>query len=128
MQGNRRRDTRPELALRSELHRRGVRFRVELPIRVAGFRPIRADLAFTRWSVLVFVDGCFWHGCPRHGTAPRANADYWLAKIARNVARDERQTAALELAGWTVVRVWEHVPPAAAADIVVEALQVRRRP
>src|SRR4051812_23074547 len=80
MQGNKRRDTGPELALRSELHRRGLRYRVDFAVRVDGMRPIRPDVVFTRWRVLVFVDGCFWHGCPQHRKRPRANAGYWDAK------------------------------------------------
>jgi DNA mismatch endonuclease (patch repair protein) len=73
-------------------------------------------------AVLVFVDGCFWHGCPRHGTSPRTNSSYWAAKIAYNRERDARQTAALEQTGWTVVRIWEHEPAAEAADRVCAAL------
>lgn len=126
MRANKRCDTGPELLLRRELHRRGLRFRVDLPIRVEGFRPMRPDVVFTRWSLVVFVDGCFWHGCPQHGTSPRANAGYWTSKIAINRDRDERQTAALALAGWTVLRVWEHEGPRAAADRVVAALELKR--
>lgn len=126
MQGNKRRDTRPELLLRQEIHARGLRFRVEHGIRVDDMRPIQADVVFTRWRVVVFVDGCFWHGCPEHGTRPRSNAHYWSSKIASNQARDRRQTAALEHAGWRVVRVWEHEAVAEAADRVVAALALRR--
>ena len=64
----------------------------------------------------VFVDGCFWHRCPEHGTRPRTNADWWQAKLDRNVQRDRRVESALADAGWTVVRVWEHEPPTVAAD------------
>lgn len=122
MQANRKRDTGPELRLRRELHSRGLRFRVDLPIPVVGFRAIRPDLAFTRWGVLVFVDGCFWHGCTEHGTSPRTNAGYWSAKIASNRERDIRQTIALEEAGWTVLRIWEHEPACEAADRVCATL------
>lgn len=122
MQGNRKRDTRPELLLRQELHARGLRFRIDLPVRVDGLRAVRVDIAFTRRRLLVFVDGCFWHGCPLHGTRPRTNAGYWSAKIATNRDRDARQTEALERAGWTVLRVWEHEPAREAAARVCAVL------
>jgi DNA mismatch endonuclease (patch repair protein) len=122
MVGNRRSNTQPELALRRELHRRGRRFRVDHPVRVPGLRPIRADIAFPRQRLLVFVDGCFWHGCPEHGTSPRSNGVYWQTKLAVNAERDARQTAALEADGWRVLRVWEHVPPLDAADQVERML------
>jgi DNA mismatch endonuclease (patch repair protein) len=125
MRGNRRRDTRPEVRLRSLLHRQGLRFRVDLPIAAPGGRPIRADVAFTRLKVAVFVDGCFWHGCPEHGTRPQANASYWAAKLARNAERDRRDVERLEAAGWTVVRLWEHESVDVAAATVLEALPVR---
>jgi DNA mismatch endonuclease, patch repair protein len=118
MRGNQRRDTRPELALRSALHARGMRYRVDLPIRLAtGIRPIRPDIVFTRAKIAVFVDGCFWHGCPDHGTKPASNTDYWTAKLERNIQRDRRNNALLEEAGWTVVRIWEHE---ASHDAVIE--------
>lgn len=117
MRANRRRDTKPELALRSELHHRGHRFRVDLPVQ-AGSRRTRPDLVFTRAQIAVFIDGCFWHRCPQHGTQPKANRTYWTAKLDENVARDLRTTEALETAGWTVVRIWAHVPADDAADWV----------
>jgi DNA mismatch endonuclease, patch repair protein len=126
MRGNQRRDTRPELALRSALHARGLRYRVDFPIRPAtGIRPIRPDIVFTRAKIAVFVDGCFWHGCPDHGTKPTRNTDYWTAKLERNIERDRRNDALLEEAGWTVVRIWEHE---ASHDAVIErvAHQVAR--
>src|SRR5690242_10941724 len=85
MRGNRKRDTRPELALRAELHKRGLRYRVDFP--VAPMRR-RADVVFTRARVAVFVDGCYWHRCPKHGTQPRSNVTYWTRKLDRNVERD----------------------------------------
>jgi len=109
-------DTKPELALRRELHRRGLRYRVgtaPLP----GLRR-RADVVFTRRRIAVFVDGCFWHRCPEHGTQPRNNFDWWQAKLDRNVERDRHTDAALLAAGWRVVRVWEHEDPAAAAAAI----------
>lgn len=120
MQGNRKRDTRPELAIRSELHRRGFRYRVDT-------RPIatlrcRADIVFRRKKVVVFVDGCFWHGCPDHGTRPKTNAGYWRAKIGRNVERDRLNEAELNAAGWTVIRVWEHEQATDAAERISRTL------
>ncbi|MXY78734.1 MAG: very short patch repair endonuclease [Chloroflexi bacterium] len=117
MRANRRRDTGPERDLRSGLHRRGWRFRVDLPVK-AGGRRVRPDIVFTRRRVAVFVDGCFWHACPDHGQMPRANASYWEPKLRRNVERDLEDTGALERSAWTVVRVWEHQPtPDAVADV-----------
>jgi DNA mismatch endonuclease (patch repair protein) len=121
MQGNRRRDTAPELRLRSELHRRGRRFRVDHPIRLAAMRA-RPDIVFTRQRVAVYVDGCFWHRCPIHGTEPKANSGYWKPKLDANVARDRRVTEALSRAGWRVLRIWTHVPTREAANVIDDAL------
>ncbi len=107
MEANRRADTMRERRLRSELHARGLRFRKDFRFAAAG-RPVRPDIVFARERVAVFVDGCFWHRCSKHSTAPRANADYWRDKLARNVERDRANDAALNDAGWAVVRVWEH--------------------
>lgn len=106
MQQQRRRDTRLEVRIRKVLHRAGFRFRVD-------YRPekslrCRGDIVFTRWKVIIFVDGCFWHGCPLHATAPANNATWWREKLDANIERDLRNTRALEVLGWTVVRVWEH--------------------
>jgi len=79
-------------------------------------------VVFPRQRVAVFVDGCFWHRCPEHGTSPRANNDYWTAKLDRNVARDRRNNEALVAAGWTVLRVWEHEDPVDAASRIAETL------
>jgi len=114
------RDTAPELALRRELHRRGRRFHVDrAPL--TGLRR-RADLVFPRSKVAVYVDGCFWHCCPRHATHPKNNAAWWATKLAANVARDRDTDARLGAAGWVIVRVWEHQKPADAADLVEHAL------
>ena len=116
----RRRDTEPEVALRRELHRRGLRYFVDrAPLK--GLRR-RADLVFPRRKVAVYVDGCFWHSCPEHATKPRNNAQWWADKLAANVARDRNTDERLEAQGWTVVRVWEHEPVADAADKVLRAL------
>lgn len=122
MRAQRRRDTAPEVALRRELHRRGARFfvdRAPLP----GLRR-RADLVFPRKRVAVYVDGCFWHSCPQHATAPKNNAQWWSDKLAANVVRDRDTDARLVDAGWTVVRIWEHEDPMEAADRVQAALTV----
>ncbi len=124
MQGNRKRDTRPELALRSVLHRRGLRYRVN--VRPVQTLACRADIVFRQQKVAVFVDGCFWHGCPEHGTSPQTHPMYWNAKIARNVERDRSNDANLAAAGWIVVRVWEHEPPEKAAIRVTGALKAFR--
>lgn len=122
MQGNRRRDTRPEMRIRRALHALGYRYRVDRAPLPSLRR--RADIVFTRQRVAVFVDGCFWHRCPRHGTSPRSNAEYWQAKIARNVERDRETDADLRDSGWRVVRVWEHEPVGEAVDRVIAALSV----
>ena len=114
MQSNRGRDTAPEMALRRELHRRGLRYRVDAPI-VPGLRR-RADLVFARRRVAVFVDGCFWHGCPEHGTQSRSNAVFWHNKISTNKARDADTSRRLTELGWTVIRIWAHEAPREAAD------------
>jgi DNA mismatch endonuclease (patch repair protein) len=121
MQRNRRRDSRAEVQLRSALHRLGLRFRVDYPIRCGPGRPIRPDIVFTKARMVVFVDGCFWHGCPEHGRSPKVNIGYWTAKIALNQDRDRRQTSELMDAGWTVIRVWEHEPAEAAARAIADA-------
>ncbi|MBA2297818.1 MAG: very short patch repair endonuclease, partial [Actinobacteria bacterium] len=100
-------DTKPEVLIRSAVHRRGLRYRKDLLVRVEGLR-VRPDLVFTRQKVAVFIDGCFWHRCPEHGTDPKRNVQYWKPKLQANVERDQRVTDALSASGWTVVRVWEH--------------------
>jgi DNA mismatch endonuclease (patch repair protein) len=116
----RRRDTDPERALRSALHRMGLRFRVHLRP-VAAVRR-EADVVFTRARVAVFVDGCFWHRCPDHATHPKNNGPWWEAKLAANAARDLDTDRRLAEAGWQVVRIWEHEDPAVAAVRVAEAV------
>ena len=107
MQANRRRDTAPELAVRRLLHARGHRYRVDFAP-LAGLRR-RADIVFTKARVSVFIDGCFWHGCPEHGRSGFAhNVDYWPQKIAGNIARDADTNSRLAAEGWTVLRFWEH--------------------
>ncbi|GAA3739205.1 DNA mismatch endonuclease (patch repair protein) [Spinactinospora alkalitolerans] len=113
MQSNKGRDTKPELALRRAIHAMGLRYRV-------SFRPIpsvrrTADLVFTRARLAVFLDGCFWHGCPEHHTVAKANAEYWASKVEANRERDRQTDRLLEEAGWAVLRVWEHEDPLEAA-------------
>ena len=111
-----------ELRLRRELYRRGLRYRVNLQ----GL-PGTPDVAFTRAKVAVFVDGCFWHGCPQHYVRPRANADFWKSKVQRNVERDKETDRVLHDDGWKVIRIWEHEDPVAAADQIAETVGVRRQ-
>jgi DNA mismatch endonuclease (patch repair protein) len=117
MLGNKRRDTKPELAVRRLLHARGLRYRVD-------FRPTaavrsRADIVFTKQKVAVFINGCFWHSCPIHATQPKANADYWLPKLARNAERDAEVTEVLRQSGWTVLRFWERQLPEEVVAVVI---------
>jgi len=120
MKSQRQRDTAAELALRSELHRRGLRFRVHFPL--PQFRR-RADIAFPRLRIAVFVDGCFWHGCPEHGTWPKQNAQWWRTKIEGNRRRDTDTDEKLRELGWTPIRLWEHDPPEPAADSIETAVR-----
>jgi DNA mismatch endonuclease, patch repair protein len=122
MRANRRTDTKPELALRRALYRLGYRYRKDYRLDLDGGRRVRPDVVFTARKVAVFVDGCFWHACPEHGSKPRANDWYWGPKLVRNVERDRINDAALILAGWTVVRLWEHIPLDEAISTVVTAL------
>lgn len=113
MRSTGRRDTEPEMAIRRELHRRGLRYRVDRRV-VAELRR-RADLLFASARVAVFIDGCFWHRCPAHRTQPVANASWWAAKLHANERRDRDTDRRLKRAGWAVLRIWEHEQPAAAA-------------
>lgn len=113
-------DTAPEMALRRLLHKQGKRYRVSWP--VPGMPRRKLDLAFTRARVAVNVHGCFWHGCPLHGTWPAANAAWWQQKIEKNRARDEETKRHLESMGWTVLEVWEHELPESALERVLTAL------
>jgi DNA mismatch endonuclease (patch repair protein) len=119
-----RRDTKPEVRLRSILHRRGLRYRVDA-------RPVptlrrTADIVFGPARVAVMVDGCYWHGCPEHHRPSTRNADWWREKIESNVRRDRDTDDALARAGWLVVRVWEHEEPDEAADRIAEIVSCRR--
>jgi DNA mismatch endonuclease (patch repair protein) len=124
MRGNRNTDTAPEVALRSALHRSGLRFRKH--VRPLSSLRCTADAVFPRERVAVFSDGCWWHRCPVHSTIPKANGDWWSQKLDRNFKRDRRNDAALELAGWAVVRVWEHEDPVEAAARIAALVEQRR--
>lgn len=123
MRAQRERDTGIERALRSLLHRQGLRFRVHRRV-LAGLRR-EVDLVLPRSRVAVFVDGCFWHGCPHHGTWPKNNGTFWKAKIMGNMERDRDTDQRLEAAGWKVVRVWEHELAADAAERIKTVVQRR---
>ena len=123
MQANRGRDTVPEMAVRRLVHAAGLRYRVDA-------RPLpdlnrRADLVFSRAKVAVFIDGCFWHGCPCHHTTAKTNAEFWAEKVRRNRERDAETDHLLRQAGWTVIRVWEHEEAAAVAELVITAVRVQ---
>jgi len=119
-----RRDTEPEVELRRILHARGLRFRVDRA--VLPDRRRRADIVFGPAKVAVFVDGCFWHGCPEHATWPKANEDYWREKIETNRLRDSDTDERLRSLGWEVVRVWEHEDAIAVADRLERIVRDRR--
>jgi DNA mismatch endonuclease (patch repair protein) len=125
MRNVRRRDTAPELRLRSELRRRGFRFRIDasVPFLVRH----RADILVRPARVAVFVDGCFWHGCPLHGVLPKSNSAWWCVKLEGVRLCDRRTDAAYEANGWTVLRFWEHHNVDSAADVVQEAVLAARR-
>ncbi|WP_420010240.1 very short patch repair endonuclease [Xanthomonas sacchari] len=113
-------DTKPELVLRHLLWSKGYRYRLKL--RIEGVRP---DFCFPKQKLLVFIDGCFWHGCTQHYVRPRSRGAFWAEKLASNISRDRRQTSILLLAGWRVLRLWEHEidsNPVAAVDRVVQSL------
>jgi len=121
MQGNKSRDTKPELRVRSLLHRQGLRYRVcqrpEKTIRRT------ADIVFRKAKIAVNIDGCFWHGCPAHYKEPTRNRDYWRTKIEINHSRDNETDHLLSQFGWTVLRFWEHEDPETVAKTIQEELR-----
>jgi DNA mismatch endonuclease (patch repair protein) len=119
-----RRDTKPELELRRKLFARGLRYRVDTPI-IRSVRR-RPDVVFPAAKVAVFVDGCFWHGCPDHATWPKTNEEFWREKISTNKRRDRDTDQRLADAGWLVVRVWEHEDVERAADRLEKIVRERR--
>lgn len=118
-----RRDTAPEMAIRKALHSRGLRYRVQYRPSCLSRRTV--DIAFTGRRVAVFVDGCFWHGCPVHHRPPRSNTAWWESKILGNRSRDADTDRLLSDDGWTVVRAWEHEDPVAVADRIESLLRPR---
>ncbi|PPF75630.1 very short patch repair endonuclease [Pseudoclavibacter sp. Z016] len=119
MIGNKRRDTKPELEIRRRLHALGLRYRVDF--RLDATSRTRADIVFTRRRVAVFVDGCFWHGCPLHAVMPKSNVDYWGPKLQRNQERDQATNSHLRETGWLVLRFWEHENPDDVAGVIFTA-------
>ncbi|WP_420734596.1 very short patch repair endonuclease [Brevibacterium luteolum] len=122
MRAIRSQDTKPELQIRSRLHSAGLRFRCNYRIDLPEGR-VRPDIVFTRRRVAVFVDGCFWHCCPDHGSKPKTNSIFWHEKLERNAQRDVRTNKILANAGWRVIRIWEHEDPDFATELVIEAIQ-----
>lgn len=119
-----RQDTEPELAVRRLLYAAGLRYRLQR--RVPGMARRTIDIAFPGPRIAVFLDGCFWHGCPEHATSPKANAAWWRTKLDKNMARDAETTAHLEAEGWIVLRFWEHEAPEDVAARVVAAIHRAR--
>lgn len=124
MKRQKRRDTRCELAVRRHLHSVGLRYRVD-------FRPLqsqrfRADIGWKSLKLAIFIDGCFWHGCPEHGTTPRSNTEWWTEKLSQNKQRDVRAVQQLEDEGWTVLRFWEHEPAEKVADVIISLVSTLR--
>jgi DNA mismatch endonuclease (patch repair protein) len=124
MQGNKARDTKPELAVRKLLHSQGLRYRV-------NFRPLSdirrtADVVFTRQKVAVYIDGCFWHGCPIHYSRPASNSEFWAAKVNRNKARDADTVRTLADQGWTCLRFWTHEGPETIASSIAAVVSERK--
>ncbi|MFG2978057.1 very short patch repair endonuclease [Streptomyces sp. NPDC048331] len=114
-----RRNTTPELAVRRLLHAAGLRYRLQ--VKVPGMPRRTIDIAFPGAKVAVFLDGCFWHGCPEHATQPKSNAQWWREKLDKNMARDRETSELLAAAGWTVLRFWEHETPESVAARVIDA-------
>lgn len=123
MQNTPRRNTKPEVALRSELHRLGLRYRIDRSP-IPGER-IRCDLVFRASRVVVNVDGCFWHACPTHGVVPKINSEWWAEKLAKTRKRDIETNEKLRSAGWKVMRVWEHESPNTAAAKIAKVIDRR---
>jgi len=123
MQAVKHRDTAPEKAIRSAIHKRGLRYRIDTkPIKELNRR---ADILFRKFKVAIFIDGCFWHGCPKHGTIANMNADFWKEKIRRNQERDLDTTNKLISAGWVVIRIWEHEDSENATEKILKVIKKR---
>ncbi|MFJ4788927.1 very short patch repair endonuclease [Streptomyces sp. NPDC088794] len=120
------RDTAPEVAVRRLLHAAGLRYRVNVP--VPGMPRRTIDIVFTKTKIAIFMDGCFWHGCPEHATQPKANAEWWRVKLDKNMARDVETTDHLTAQGWTVLRFWEHESTKDVASQVAASVADRTPP
>lgn len=125
MQGNRRTDTKPEVELRSLLHRRGLRFRKDHPLQLSDIN-VRPDVVFRGPRVAIFIDGCYWHGCTKHKALPKTNTEFWARKIATNSERDRLVDRALMDAGWHVLRFWEHDDLSEICDAIEGVVRARR--
>lgn len=125
MKANKRANTKPEILIRSSLHKLGYRFRKDFLIRVSN-RAIRPDIVFTKYKIAIFVDGCFWHLCPQHGHIPKSNIHYWEPKLNKNAVRDRADTNLLKFEGWQVLRIWEHTPSQEAVQLILSFLKENR--
>ncbi|OUC79482.1 very short patch repair endonuclease [Gordonia lacunae] len=125
MRSNRRRDTRPELLVRKSLHSMGYGYRVDFAP-LADQRRLKADIVFPGARVAVFIDGCFWHGCPKHYRPSRTNAEFWRSKVEGNKVRDARSDDTLRAARWTVLRFWEHDDPDGVARYIARTVDDHR--
>lgn len=112
------------MAVRKAIFRAGLRYRIDVQLE-PGLR-VRADIVFRSVRVAVFIDGCFWHGCPKHATQPKSNGDWWALKLEANRARDARGTENLQQLGWNVLRFWEHEDPETVAQVVESVVTTRR--
>lgn len=120
-------NSKPEVLIRSKLHQAGLRFRNHLPLRPDDGRPVTPDVVLVGARIAVFVDGCFWHGCPSHGRHPVSNLSYWTPKLARIKTRDLRDSARLQASGWQVIRVWEHDDPELCVRLARSAMRGTER-
>jgi len=120
----RQKGTDAEIVLRRELYRRGLRYRVDYEVMKKPRRV--ADVAFPRLKIAIFVDGCFWHGCPEHASWPKRNAEFWRQKIEANRHRDADTNDRLRSMGWMVLRFWEHESPIKAAEVVAQTVAMAR--
>ena len=125
MKANRGVDTKPELRLRSQIHKSGLRYAID--VRPESDINRRADLVFRSAKVAVFVHGCFWHGCPKHHKLPKSNKKYWAQKVRRNRERDQETQRLLRKRGWKVLAFWEHQNSEACFQVVVDSVLLRRK-
>ena len=116
----RQKGTDAEVALRRQLYRIGLRYRIDYEVLKKPRRV--ADIAFPGRRIAIFVDGCFWHGCPQHASWPKRNAEFWRQKIETNRLRDADTNERLRSLGWTVLRFWSHESPTDAAGVVANMI------